>query len=135
MTQGMVFENQVFKLVVYQFGWCVLIALNLLTHHLTFFFHLLLRKNAIENDITKHIDSFHEMLTLDGTVIHCIFLVRESIEFSTQTLNGVDNLYGRALLCAFEGKMLTEMGQSFLTRLLMTCSCLDANTTINDLSL
>ena len=70
----------------------------------------------MKDDVAEHIDGLLEMAGLDGAIEYRIFLVGECVQLAAQSLDGVDNLYGAAMLGAFERQVLAEMGQSLLAR-------------------
>ena len=122
MPQGMAGKQQVFYLVVDQLGRRVLVALDLVAHHLALLLDLMLRVLAMEHDVAQHVDRPHHVLTGDGGIVDRIFLVRERIEFAAHALQRIDDLHGRASAGALEREVFAEVGQSLLARLLVARS-------------
>ena len=69
----------------------------------------------------------------DGCVIDGIFLVGEGVEFTSQPLDGIDDLDGIATGRTFEAHVLAEMSQSFLTWQLVACASGNVITAIDHL--
>ena len=70
----------------------------------------MLRILAVEDDICKDIHCLIKMFLGNGGIKHGVFFVGKSIEFSTHTFEGIDNLNGIAPLCAFKGHVFAEVG-------------------------
>ena len=107
-------EKDVFELVVDKLGWRIFVAFDFVAHHFTLFLYLLLRIYAMEDDIGQHVDGFVEMIAMDGTVEHGVFLIGEGIELTSQSIDGIDNLDGTIFLSTFKGEMFAEVRQSLL---------------------
>ena len=113
MAEGMTFEEDILKLVVDQFGWRVVVTLDLIADDFHFLVDLLLWIQAVEHDVCQHIDGLSKMLLRDGGIEAGVFFVGEGVEFTAQSLDGIDNLEGIAPCGALEGHVLTEMGEPF----------------------
>ena len=88
---------------------------------------------AVEDDICEDIHGLSEVLFGDGGIEGGVFLVCEGIEFSTHTLQGIDDLQGMAFLRPFEGHVFAEMRHTLLARLFITGSGSDLIATIDHL--
>ena len=75
---------------------------------------------TVEHNIRQQVHRLGEVVLRDGGIEHGVLLVSKGVQLPAHTLQGVDHLQGIAVLSAFEGHVLTEMRQSFLSRLLVT---------------
>ena len=87
----------------------------------------------MEHDVSQYVDGLGEVFLGDDCVIDGVFLVGESVEFASQSLDGVDDLDGIATGRAFETHVFAEMSQSFLTWQLVARACSNVITTIDHL--
>ena len=67
---------------------------------------------TVEYDVGEHVHRLVEVFLGDGGVEDGIFLVGEGIQFAAHSLQGVNDLQGVTSLCALEGHVFTEVGQS-----------------------
>jgi len=125
VAQGMTLEEQVLELVEDKFGWRVLVALDLVAHHLALLLQLMLRILTAEHDVAEHVDGLSQMLACGGSMIDGVLLVGEGIELATYALEGVQNLYGGATASPLERHVLTEVGQALLALLLVARAASD----------
>ena len=119
----MALEENILEFVIDKFCWRIVITLDFIADDLHFLVNLLLRILAVEDDIRQYVDGLGEVLLRDGCIEGGVFLVGEGIEFTTQALQGIDNLKGIALLRSLEGHVLAEMGDTLLTNSFITGSC------------
>ena len=127
----MALKEDILEFIVDEFCWRIVITLDFIAYHFDLFINLLLRILTVEDNIRQHIHGLGEVLLRDGSIKSGVFLVGESVEFTTQALQGIDDLKGIALLRALEGHVLTEMGHTFLARLFITCSCSNLIATVD----
>ena len=105
----MVVEDEVFELVVNQFGRCVVITFYLVTDDINLMFQLVLRVFTAKNDIAKQVDSSHEMFTLDGGIEYGIFFVSKGVKITSHALKTVENLECRTVTGSLERRMLAKV--------------------------
>jgi hypothetical protein len=115
----MAFEQLILEDVVDEFGRRVVIALYLVADDIYLMFHFVLRILATENDICQQVDSTREMFLLDGSIKSSVFLVGESIQVATNTLQTIKNLNSRTTLGPFETHVFAEVGDTLFAWLLM----------------
>ena len=115
----MIFEEQVLKLVIDEFGRRVVVALYLVAHHLHFLVYLCLRIGAGKNNVGEQVDGAAKMLLHDHRVVDGMLLVGEGVEVAADAFETVENLQGAAVFGAFEREMFAEVGQPFLARFLV----------------
>ena len=102
VSQRMSCKQQILKLIENQLGRRVLIALDLVAHHLRLFFNLMLRILAAEDDVGQHIDRLSEVLARRGGIIDRVFFVGKSIQFAPNPFERIDDLHSRATMRSFE---------------------------------
>ena len=113
MSKGMSFEEDILELVVDQFGGRVVVTLDFITDHLHLLVDFRLWILTVENDVCQHINGLWEVLFRDGGIEAGVFLVGEGIQFTAQSLDGIDDLEGITPLSTLESHVFTEMSQSF----------------------
>ncbi len=131
MTQRMPTEDQVFELVVNQFGRRVIITLYFVADDVDFTFYLVLGIFTAKNNVAKQVDSPRKVFALDSRIEHRIFLVGKGIQVASHTLQTIQDLQGRAPMGSLKRGVFAKVGQSFFAWCLMTGSGIDADATIN----
>ena len=131
MSERMTAEEQILKLIINQFGRRIIIALYLVANHFHFTFDFRLWILTMKYHIGQDINSHTQMLFLDGSIIDRTLLVGKGVQFTTDALQGIDNLQGITTLRALKGHVLTKMRQALFTGPLIACSCCNLETTID----
>ena len=119
MPQRRTLEEDILEFIIYQFGWRIIIALNLIADHLHLLVYLRLRINRVEDDVGKQVHCSCDVLLQDGRVINRALLVGVGIQVAAHALQAVENVPRLASLGALEGDVLAEMRQPLLARLLV----------------
>ena len=131
VAQRVTLEEQVLELVVDELGGRVLVALNLVAHHLALLLDLCLRKLTVEDNVAEHVERPPHMVGADGTVVDRVLLVGEGVELAAQTLDVVDDAYGRAPPRALEAEVLAEVGQPLLAGRLVAGAGADGDAAVD----
>ena len=105
----MALENEVFELVINQFGRRVVITFYLVTDDINLMFQLVLRVFTAKNNIAKQVNCSHKMLTLNSGIKNGIFLVGKGVKITSHTLKAIENLECRTVVGSLERRMLTKV--------------------------
>ena len=119
MPQRRTLEEDILKLIIYQFGRRIVIALYLIADYLHLLIYLRLRINRVEDDVGKQVHGPCDVLLQDGGVIHRSLLVGVGIQVAAHTLQTVEYVPGFSAFGALESDVLAEMRQALLARLLV----------------
>ena len=119
----MTLKEDILEFVVDEFRWRIVITLDFIADDFHFLVDLLLWILAMEDDIRQYVHGLGEVLLRDGSIEGSVFLVGKCVEFTTQTLQSIDDLKGIAFFRSLEGHVLAEMGHALLTRTLIARSC------------
>ena len=119
MPQRRTLEEDILKLIIYQFGRRIIIALYLIADYLHLLVYLRLRINRVEDDVGKQIHGPCDVILQDGGVIHRSLLVGVGIQVAAHALQTVENVPGFSAFGALEGDVLAEVSQTLLARLLV----------------
>ena len=105
-------EQLVLEDIVDEFGRRVVIALYLVADDIDLVFHLVLRVLAAEDDIRQQIDGTWKMGFLNGGIEGGVFLVGESVQVATDTLQTVKYLDGRTASGPLETHVFAKVGHA-----------------------
>ena len=92
MSQRVTAEYHVLKLVVYEFGWRVVITLDFIADDVSLMANLLLWVDTLEYDVRQQVDGPWQVLFQDGRIEDGILLVGEGIQVTAHLLQTVENL-------------------------------------------
>src|SRR5574344_69863 len=113
-------KNDIFELVVNQLCRRVIVTFYLIANHLYLLVYLRLWIDAVKDNVCQQFCRFPKIIPVNGRIESCIFLIRESIQFSSEFFQSIDDLKGTATCGAFKSDMFTEMCHSLFPRQFMT---------------
>ena len=125
MPQGISLEEDVLKLIVYQFSWRVVVALDFIADDLHLLVYLLLGIGGVEDDVGEEVHGSGDMFLQDGGIIYRALLVGVGVEVASHALQAVEDMPSLASLGALEGDVLAEVSQSLFARLLVPSASVD----------
>ena len=115
----MTLKQHVLKLIVYQFGWRVVVAFYLVAYHLYLLVYLVLRIGAAEHYVCQHVDGLGDVVLVYGRVECGVFLVGKRVQVAAQLFQGVYHLQRIAAACALKRHVFAEVGHALLARQLI----------------
>ena len=90
----MILEYQILKLVVYQFGRRIIIALYLVADNIHLMAYLLFGIGTAEDDVAQQVDRLIQVVFQDSSIEHRILLIGKGIEVAAHTLQTIEYLNG-----------------------------------------
>ena len=127
----MPFEYGIFYLVVYQFGRTVVITFNLIAYHFHLFIYLVLRIDAVENDIGKQVYGAWNVFFQYCSVVNGVFFIGKSIDIAANTLERVQYVPRPSVACTLERHVFAEVRQALLFLLFVPCTGIDPVTAVH----
>ena len=126
-------EEEPLEVIIDELGRRVVVALNLVDDHFTFFLQLLLRIGTSEDDIHQQRQGTAQVLAQEGGIVDGLFLARVGIQFATHALHAVQNLNGSEVASALEGHVFYQMCHTTLAVQLMARTGRHGDTRVADI--
>ena len=131
VSQCVAMVEDVLKVVKYEFGRVILIALYFLQYHATLLVNLMLWECAAKHDIGEQFKGTHEVFLQECRIHHRLLLVSKGIEVAPHILHSVEDMPRPALPGTLEEHVLHEVGKALLVRPFITCAYIKGVATID----
>jgi len=127
----MAIEHQVFEIVVYQFGWRVVITFNLVAYHFDFFFQFVVGILTIKHHIREQFHRPKSMLFGQCSIINGILFIGECVEVATHTLQAIQYIKRRSLACTLKRCMFAKVSHAHFFGCFVACTSINLVTAIH----
>ena len=112
MPQRMGAKDLIFELIEDQLRRAIFVRMDLIKDHLLLLSPLLLGEATMPSDVQQHRERTASIDRRADGVEHRLLLRREGVEFGTDSLHALDELWGGAKACPLEEHVLDTMREA-----------------------